>query len=78
MPRMNLYSAESTESPPYFSISGKMLQTPRDSLFLRRLMAVTTSASVTSGYGGSDGRWGGGRGSSASTSGAMGEVAVNS
>ncbi len=59
MPRMTLYSAECIESPPYFSISGKMLQTPGDLLFLRRLMAVTTSASVTSGYGGSDGRWGG-------------------
>ena len=52
MPRITLYSAECTESPPYFSISGKMLKTPGDLLFLRRLMAVTTSASVTSGWGG--------------------------
>ena len=48
MSRMTLYSAACTESPPYFSISGKMLQTPR-ALFLRRLMAVTTSACITSG-----------------------------
>ena len=37
-------------------------------------MAVTTSACMTSGYGG---LMGGGEGSSASTSGAMGEVVVN-
>ena len=46
MPRMTLYSAECTESPPYFSFtftSGKMLQTTGDLLFLRRLMAVTTA-----------------------------------
>ena len=33
MPRMTLHSAECTESPPYFSISGKMMQTPGDVLF---------------------------------------------
>ena len=38
-----------TSSPPYFSISGRMLQIPGALLFLRRLMAVTTSSNVVSG-----------------------------
>ncbi len=60
---MTLYSSECTEAPPHFSTSDKILHTPGDSLFLRRLIAVTTSSTMIlnrEGGAGSNGRWGAG------------------